>query len=101
MSDNMVNVNTERMNNDISTLSDSLNNAKTEAKAIYEGVEALNGMWDGPANDSFAGQFRSDFQIEEKCINEMIDYIQLLTEDHKRYVDCENCVYEMVDHLDV
>ena len=101
MSDNMVRVNTDQMNNDIAVLSDSLHRVKTEAKTIYDGVEALNGMWDGPANDSFAGQFRNDFQIVDKCINELIEYIQLLTEDRKQYNDCETNVYEMVEHLDV
>ncbi len=101
MSNNLVSVNTERLAFDTSDINSKLTDTKREIKTIYENVQTLNGMWDGPANDEFAKQFESDYLNITKVFHNIDRFVKHLEECHRKYAGCENRVDELVNEISI
>jgi uncharacterized protein YukE len=61
------------------------------------GINELDTMWDGQANDAFKAQFQKDEQLCETYCKALDDFIACLEYAAKEYENCENMVKQAVD----
>lgn len=101
MGSDFVNVNTDRLKGDISYMMNELEIINQNMKNLYENIEALNGMWNGPANDEFTKQFTSDYSLVTSNLEDIRKYLDALSECCSKYNSCENNVGQLVDTLQV
>ena len=94
-------VNTDTLRSDVSKIEESFNSMKSRIAEIYENVEALNALWDGPANDSFNQAFKQDHSNVNAYFTTLNNIIEQLDRSRENYDKCETEVENMVDSLHV
>ena len=60
MAGTLLTIDTETLRRDTSALRMALGRVSAEVDGMFAALAALNRMWDGPANGTFALQFRND-----------------------------------------
>lgn len=55
---------TEPLSADKGTMEAELNAVCAELQQLFQEMEELDSMWDGPASQAFAVQFQTDYQID-------------------------------------
>ncbi|MBR1496151.1 MAG: WXG100 family type VII secretion target [Oscillospiraceae bacterium] len=70
-------IDTVSLDRDAAALGDCLGRARVELNGLMEALFTLNRMWEGPANESFAEQFRIDAEMME----ELQDTVKRFSED--------------------
>ena len=101
MESGYVNVDTDRLRGNISDMLNELEAIKQDMRDLYENVEVLDGMWDGPANDEFNDQFTADYSLVTSNLEDIRKYLDNLDECRLLYNECENNVAQLVDTLQV
>ena len=92
---NIIAVNTSTLSSDIETMQTQLNAVKKAAGKMYDSVNVLNSMWEGPAHDAFVTQFMTD-QKDMLALCDTIQKINVMSEARNEYNTCENQVSGIV-----
>ncbi len=96
MAVNYIEVDTGVLQRDTGDIQDSINTVDRNLKAMFEGIQTLNGMWKGTANSVFNAQFNNDYRTMENILKEMQAYIEALDRASFEYNKCENEVGDIV-----
>ena len=59
MAVNEIEMNTSTLAGDIESLEGLVNSLRSQMKKMFQSVEELDAMWDGPANAAFNQQFKA------------------------------------------
>lgn len=94
-------VNTAALQSDAGELDDLLKQVRSNLDNMYTSVNALDGMWDGPANDSFNAQFQSDHTSFSDICTVIEKLISDMQEAAKKYNNCENEIYSTISSLNI
>lgn len=89
-------VNTGTLASDIELLQSQLDFVKKDTNQMYEAMQALDAMWDGPANEAFRTQFSKDREDMETLCQTVQDIIDCMTYAKGEYNTCENEVGNIV-----
>lgn len=84
---------------DIEKIQTGLQNINNEMNLMYEGVEVLDRMWDGPANEVFKIQFTNDKNKMQELCKQIQEYIDTLNNAKKEYEVCEAEVKGIIDSI--
>lgn len=94
-------VNTSTLASDIADLQDALVNARKQLQDMFEQVEELDAMWDGPANEEFRKQFVNDHEnAQELCVT-VESIIQCMQYAREQYDLCENDVNGIIAAINI
>lgn len=93
---NYIQIDTTTLSKTISDMEGSINNLKNELESIYQDIQELDAMWDGPANEIFNMQFESDRQEFISMCDDISEYIEKLRYAGNEYVKCESKVGDIV-----
>jgi len=92
----------------ISTLGSDISTIKTQhsalvkaAEALKQSVNSLNGMWAGPAHDTFASAFSGDYEVIKGMCDTIGEIVKSLDNAKKEYAKCENHVNSYVASITV
>ncbi len=96
MSSSFINVDTDRLKRDVESMLEELEVAKMQIKNLYDSVQVLNGMWDGPANDEFTKQFTADYMNVTGNLEDIKKYIDGLDNCRSSYDECDNTVGQII-----
>lgn len=96
-----IEVNTEVLDNDIDSISDSLSVMQNSIQNMYEEIAELNTMWKGKANQAFNMQFNKDYSTMQEFLKLLDNYIDSLKNASNTYVRCENSVGDIVRSLKI
>ena len=98
----------ERMTNDLITFQNDINdynyyctNLEQHFQDMVDHMNALNGMWEGEAHDTFLQTFESDKQKTLSMIEDLKRILAELRFAHTQYSDCENTVSAMIEQIPV
>ncbi|MBR3307993.1 MAG: hypothetical protein IKI75_12170 [Lachnospiraceae bacterium] len=89
-------VNTVTLGGKVGDLNDDLNKLRGNIGKMYEAVEALDRMWDGPANDTFRAQFMNDKNDMDELFGEIQKVFDSMETAKKEYEICEGDVSQMI-----
>ena len=94
-----IEVNTNTLAADIEKLQNELNLVVSELNKMYDAVNLLDSMWDGPANDTFRAQFLQDRQEMQEICNELQKMNDCLVYAKNEYNTCENNINGIVTSI--
>lgn len=92
-------VNTSRLSQDVEEMEYALRRIENQMDSMFDSVNQLDTMWDGPANDAFYIQFAADYeQMRELCriLRELIECCRFAGTE---YISCENAVNGIVNAI--
>ncbi len=96
-----IEVSTRQIDSDVSSMKEYIGNVRTQMKQMFNEIEALNNMWEGPANDAFNEQFAKDYETLTTICNSIDDYIGCMTFASTEYVKCESAVGDAIAKITV
>ena len=90
---------TEPLSADKGTMEAELNAVCAELQQLFQEMEGLDSMWDGPASQAFAVQFQTDYQIMQDIIENLKGFIQCMQYAADEYNKCENTIAELISAI--
>lgn len=91
-----IEVDTNILRRNISSIESAIAKVRSEINDAYEGIRALDSMWDGPANAAFNKQFLSDYNRMIEICDVLERYAANLTEVREQYENGESHVADIV-----
>ena len=92
MASNYIEVDTGALRSDTDEIRESINTANTQLAGLFEEIQTLNGMWEGPANSAFNTQFNKDYETMGEILSQAELYADSLDKASEEYEKCENSV---------
>ena len=92
----IIEVDTDILNKSRTELLSDIDGIKTVIDSTYDGITALDAMWDGPANEAFCEQFRIDYERMSEILSDLRNYAERMDEARRRYIDGENKVANVI-----
>ncbi|MBR3525127.1 MAG: WXG100 family type VII secretion target [Lachnospiraceae bacterium] len=94
-----IGVNTDTLRSQVESLRTEIGQAENELGKMYDAVQALDGMWDGPANEAFKAQFMDDREFMEELCKTVREIIDSMDNARTEYESCENAVRQMIEEI--
>ncbi len=93
---NGIEIETESLASDIQSMTQAVEELEGQTKEMYQLMEELDQMWDGPANEAFQAQFAADHEEMERFCRALREMIGEMEYARRAYEQCEEEVYEAV-----
>ena len=87
-----IEISTQRLNVDIRQMSGELDQLQGAVTRVYNSLEELNGMWEGPANRSFYAQTQIDRMVCEDLLSDLHELVECLEYAKDEYQECREAV---------
>ncbi len=96
---NYIEVNISTLDQDIKSMEEKMKLIRSDMKAMFDSVTALDSMWDGPANAAFVRQFSIDKNIFDEVCNAVDGVTDSMNNAKDEYRKCESRVSEIVNQI--
>ncbi len=96
MSVNFIEIHTDRLEQDMDVLKDSMERSKQCLTEVSDIVRTLDGQWEGAANSRFNQEIISDLNFLGEVLKEAADLLECLGFADEKYVECENSVADII-----
>lgn len=96
MSVRYIEVHTDRLEQDMDTLGECVEEARKCLNNVSDIVVALDGQWDGAANSMFNQRVIEDLNFLGDVLKEAAALLECLGFANKEYVECENSVADII-----
>ena len=87
-----IEINIPSLRSDVDEMRAELIRIRDDMKKMFEAMQALDTMWDGPANRAFQLQFSGDYELMEDMCQTIDSLIAYGENAEKEYTNCENAV---------
>ncbi len=94
-------IHTGRLNREIENLKRLLKRIEDDRNKMVQEVQELNCMWQGPSNEAFNIQFRSDSEAFVHLCKTLREMIQAMEHAKQEYEVCDNRVNILVNALKI
>ena len=94
-------VNTSKLRSDCDTVAIELDRVLNLAKEMYNGVNTLNGMWKGTANQEFVKNFSSNYETMKNYVESLKKLVDEIVQKCSDYERCEDDVAAMISSIRV
>lgn len=101
MAVNEIEMNTSTLAGDIENLEGLVKQLEAQMKKMFQSVEELDRMWDGPANAAFNEQFQSDYRTCEGMCATLTELIGSLRHAGEEYDKCEQNIDSIIRAIPV
>ncbi len=101
MANQIIEVNTGTLKNDVSSIEEELQGAAKGAERLETVLTQLEGMWDGPAKQAFAAAVRDDLGRLRELVKAMQTLTEKTGEAREEYDKCEIAVEQVVSSIKV
>lgn len=95
----VIEINTEQLNRDIQRLRQRLSQTRSHIQSLREKMDAMNRMWEGPANAAIRQRFQADHANMLNLCKMLEELIRMLESIRQSYDTCETNVRSAVDAL--
>ena len=99
MAVNEIAINTVTLSRDIEQLQNLLNQLEKDRRKLAQEIQELNSMWQGPSNQAFNTQFKTDCTSFENLCKTIREMIQAMEHARTEYELCVNKVNGLVGAL--
>lgn len=96
-----IEVNIPSLKTDVGDMADELKQIRARMKQMFDEMEALDAMWDGPANRAFHIQFQSDYRLMEDMCRIADKIIAYGDNARQEYTSCENAVAAVIADIKI
>ncbi len=96
-----IEVNMSTLGQDIQEMESTLRKVTGDMNEMFNAVNELDAMWDGPANRAFVEQFLKDKQMFEEMSEAISGVIDSMQNARQSYKKCEAGVSEEIDRIRV
>ena len=96
-----IEVNIQTLEQDIKDMEEALKLVESDMTSMFESVNALDTMWDGPANAAFNRQFLADKQPFEALCEAVDGIIDSMDNAKNSYRKCEATVKEEINRIKI
>ena len=87
------------LQNTVTTMQEQVARLRGDMDDIFNQIQELDRMWDGPANDTFRAQFLQDRQEMQEICNELQKMNDCLVYAKNEYNTCENNINGIVTSI--
>ena len=94
-----IEVNITALEQDTKELRETLKLVRDDMGAMFDTVQELDTMWDGPANEAFNRQFESDRQTLLELCKAVEDILGSMENAQGEYRKCEAGVREEIEKI--
>lgn len=94
-----IEINIGTLDGDIRSMEEELKALQVEIKAAYDSVQELNGMWKGPAHDTYIQRFQQDKAAMDAICEDIKSIIDFMENAKIGYRSCEAEVSEEIDQI--
>lgn len=92
-------VDTNYLQMQITEMRDALGRAREGMAEMYDQVNELDAMWDGPANATFNQQFLKDKNMMEEMCSTIEQIIVSMENAKREYEGCESDVRQIIAEI--
>ena len=89
----------ERFRQDIRDIEQKIHSMEETGRSMFEEVQALTGMWEGSAHDTYLTQFQVDSENIKLAIQNLKEYKKSMEEAYRKYQTCERQVAETIKQV--
>ncbi len=94
-----ISINTATLSRDITQLRTLLGQLEKNRTRLIQEIEELNRMWQGPSNQAFNAQFKTDCLSFENLCKTIREMIQAMEHAKTEYDLCDNKVNSLVNAI--
>lgn len=81
---------------DKAVMETELSAVRQEIQQLFQEMQELDSMWDGPASQAFAAQFQTDYEIIQEICENLEGFIHCMQYAADEYNKCENTIAEII-----
>ena len=96
MSVSYIEVHTDRLEQDMDTLSECVETSKKCLNDVSDITVALGGQWEGASNSMFNQRMIEDLNFLGDVLKEAAAFLECLGYADREYVECENSVADII-----
>ncbi len=96
MTVNKIRINTNLLNNDARSISESVSVIKKSVSDLEESFRVLDSMWDGTASEAFRTEYNSDIEALRVIIKNLEVFNRFENTAREKYDTCEQNVGNIV-----
>jgi WXG100 family type VII secretion target len=89
------------LDQDINSMSTLLNQIRTNMNGMFDSIQELDAMWDGPAHQAFAEQVTADKALMVTLCNTVQEIIESMENAKTSYRQCESAVADVVNQIEI
>lgn len=94
-----IEMDTQRLQRDIGLLREGRERARSHINELRNKMDAMNNMWEGPANAAMRQRFQKDYDYMMALCSTVQEMINTLESIRQAYDTCENNVHSLVSAL--
>ncbi|MGN0621794.1 MAG: WXG100 family type VII secretion target [Porcipelethomonas sp.] len=94
-------VDDNRLGDDAEKLYEIISEFEQVINKTYEKMTELDGMWDGPAKDTYISQFKADYNTLRDIVSSLKNYSDSLENAKNVYEKCETGVVALVNGINI
>ena len=94
-------VNTATLARDTAQLTTLLERLEKDKAKMVQEIQELNRMWQGPSNQAFNDQFKTDCTSLDNLCRTIREMIGAMENAKREYDQCDNRVYALVSALKI
>lgn len=94
-----IQIDTTRLGGTGDTIQTAVEQMQGCVQRLYAEMEELDAMWQGPAHNAYAAQFRQDQQAMEQICQALQGYAENLHQAKNEYEDCNHDVRGIIDAI--
>ncbi len=95
----IIEVNITTLAQDIGDMQDTIKMIRDDMKGMFDSINELNTMWDGPAHLAFMMQFNTDKNRFEDLCESLDDVADSFDNAKNEYRKCEGTVSQLIDSM--
>lgn len=99
MAINYIEIETQQLDADGQNMQSNLSSVQNEISRLFEEMQQLDAMWDGPAKLTFKNQMLNDFDEMNSICSNLLEFINNMKSASKEYKMCEKTVAELISAI--
>lgn len=101
MAHEQIAVNTSTLRQDINDMDKQLSTIKKTADDMFDGIQVLNGMWEGKAHDTFLQAVKDDKNAIDELNQTIKDLLKCFDYADKQYISCDQNIRQIIRSISV
>lgn len=93
---NYIEIETSQLDKDYQKMQVDLSSVQNEISKLFEEMQQLDTMWDGPAKLTFRSQMLNDFETMNDICSNLLEFINDMKRASSEYKKCEKEVANLI-----
>lgn len=95
----VIEIDTNALNSDKSSMSEELQQIQNELKALQDEMETMNSWFTGPAATAYRNRMAEEIENAMSVCTYLTEYISCMEQASRTYLECEQSVESVVNRI--